>query len=198
MTTPDGGQRRDELDDETEELVARNLIEPLDEQPPPEQLPDLPPRPAAGHDDRDDQEEEPRPVFSAVEFWVEEIFAKTYIRDLGPESRWCARWWAHPEAVARLFALWSTWERAYRREHAVPADDTAMATWIRDYLDRLLPPLMSSRGPFAACRPEEHIDQEPLATEPTPPLPPRGQLWTPPALALDLTKTAAAQRSSQG
>lgn len=191
----------DALDEELEELVEADLIDPLDERlPPPGQPPD--PR-AAGHDDPDDQqqqddEEEPRPVFAAVESWVEEIFAKTYIRDLGPDSRWCARWWAHPEAVARLTGLWLTWERAYQRDHADPADDTAMATWIRDYLDRLLPPLMSSRGPFAACRPEQHMDQEPLPTEPAPALPPRGRLWTPPALALDLAKTAASRSGSPG
>ena len=48
-----------------------------------------------------------------------------------------------------------------------------MADWLRDYLDRLVPPLLAADGPFSSCRSgrkfsAHHHDQEPLPVEPAP------------------------------
>jgi len=119
------------------------------------------------------EDEESPPTFRFAADWVEQILAKTYIRRDGQDVRWCPRWWAHPEAAIRLGALWQTWEVAV-------ADDGqyGMANWLRDYLDRLLPPLLSPAGPFAACSRRGHLDQEPMPAEPAP-----AGSWCPPALA---------------
>ena len=42
-------------------------------------------------------------------------FLPMFRRPLGGEFRWCPQWWAHPEAVSRLTALWRSWE-AFRLE----------------------------------------------------------------------------------
>jgi len=83
--------------------------------------------------------------------WVEKIFAPTYIREESNYHFWCAQWWVHPEAVARLEALWLTWEAAIA--HSSPY---AMADWLRDYLDRLVPPLLAADGPFSSCSTAVH------------------------------------------
>jgi hypothetical protein len=52
------------------------------------------------------------PRFENLVAWVAGYFAPTFGR-LGRNSatsRWCSRWWDHPEAVLRLDALWCSWE----------------------------------------------------------------------------------------
>ena len=53
------------------------------------------------------------------------------------------RWWMHPEAVARLDALWRTWEH-FRNDGA-----TGMSVWWRDHADHHMSVLLSSAGPFS-------------------------------------------------
>lgn len=99
------------------------------------------------------QEEIPEPVFTAVEDWVDGYFRPMFRRPLGGEFRWCRRWWAHPEAVSRLTALWRSWE-VFRLEPA-----TGISDWYRDHLDHHLTVLLGPRGPFFQCSPDSgHLD----------------------------------------
>ncbi len=51
-------------------------------------------------------------------------------------------WWMHPEAVARLDALWRAWE------HLGNDPATGMSVWWRDHADHHMGVLMSPDGPF--------------------------------------------------
>jgi hypothetical protein len=102
----------------------------------------------------------PAPVFETVEDWMDGYFLPMYRRPLGGEFRWCPRWWAHPEAVSRLTALWRSWE-ACRLEPA-----TGISDWYRDHLDHHLPILLGARGPFYQCDPGTgHLDSDPFPTD---------------------------------
>lgn len=98
------------------------------------------------------------PLCPDVQTWVEHVYAPTYIRKITQTQRWCPSWWAHPEAIVRLTALWRTWEVARASE-----DDTAMADWVRAYLDAINPVLLAAdAGPFASCAPDRHSEQAPM------------------------------------
>ena len=104
------------------------------------------------------------PLHADVETWVEHVYVKTFIRPYSQnERRWCARWWAHPEAIVRLTALWETWEAARAAEDPHP-----MADWLWRYLDTLNAVLLGPEGPFASCSPDKHVEQPPMHTEPAP------------------------------
>jgi hypothetical protein len=98
--------------------------------------------------------------FANAREWVEQHFAVTFVRPLGGEWRWCARWDQHPEACSRLEALWRTWE--HHRTDPV----TGIATWYREHLDHHLPILLGNRGPFASCTPTRHEPPRPLPVAP--------------------------------
>jgi len=70
---------------------------------------------------------------------------------------WCASWWAHPEAVLRLYALWRAWE-ALRLE---PATGMSSNWWTLhpDLHMRLL--LDGERRPFASCTRGQHKERRP-------------------------------------
>ncbi|GGR03477.1 DUF4913 domain-containing protein [Kitasatospora griseola] len=79
--------------------------------------------------------------------WVDEIWTKIY----GPETTagrpWCPRWKEHPEAVARLHALWLAWQAALDPESGAAGP----SSWQRDHLEPALMKLRSADGPFGAC-----------------------------------------------
>ncbi|MGF1425483.1 DUF4913 domain-containing protein [Kitasatospora sp. LaBMicrA B282] len=79
--------------------------------------------------------------------WVNHLLLPVYGREISSTRPWCARWYEHPEAVARLHALWLAWQQLTAAEagHAGPA------TWHRDHLDHTLLQLRVPDGPFAAC-----------------------------------------------
>jgi hypothetical protein len=103
------------------------------------------------------------PCYPTLDAWVASWFAPTFARRLG-QARWCARWWAHPEAAVRLEALWRTWE-VLRLDPAF-----GMATWLREHLDPQRAPLFGNDGPFQACEGEAaHHPPPDLPAMPAPP-----------------------------
>ncbi|MEU4588414.1 DUF4913 domain-containing protein [Kitasatospora aureofaciens] len=79
--------------------------------------------------------------------WVTHLLLPAYGREISSNRPWCARWYEHPEAVARLHALWLAWQQLTAAE----AGHTGPSTWHRDHLDHALLQLRSPDGPFAAC-----------------------------------------------
>ena len=97
-----------------------------------------------------------QPRYSSVEDFVAEYLALvTEVRTGGPIV-WCASWWAHPEAVLRLSALWRAWE-ALRLEPA-----TGMSNWWTLHFDPHMRVLLDAdRGPFASCARGQHQEGKP-------------------------------------
>jgi hypothetical protein len=95
------------------------------------------------------------PCFGSVEDFVEGFLSvATELRTGGPVT-WCPKWWAHPEAVLRITALWHAWE-TLRLEPG-----TGTSTWWTLHYDphmRLL--VDAERGPFAYCG-REHAQGKP-------------------------------------
>lgn len=85
-----------------------------------------------------------KPVYANVDEWVNKLLLTHYRRPM-KDTKWCARWWEHAEAVARLEACWRAWEHL---RHEGP---TGPAVWFRDYLDPMMSVLTSKDGPFHAC-----------------------------------------------
>lgn len=100
------------------------------------------------------------PRFDDVDLFVAGI-AQLLERRPNPSAvHWCARWWAHPEAMSRIYALWLAWEEL--RFGTGPSD------WWSHHLDRHLWVLTGHDGPFARCRPDEHRPAVPYPAEPAP------------------------------
>ena len=91
--------------------------------------------------------------------WVENnittlIARKVPTTDGAP--RWCACWWDHAEAIARLEAARQAWIALST------AGGSGLVTYF-DYLDRVvLAVLTSDTGPFARCNPRTHTPDRPL------------------------------------
>ncbi|MFJ1795272.1 DUF4913 domain-containing protein [Kitasatospora griseola] len=79
--------------------------------------------------------------------WVDEIFTKIYGPETTASRPWCVRWPEHPEAVARLHALWLAWQAAIDPESGA----NGPSSWQRDHLEPALMKLRSADGPFGAC-----------------------------------------------
>ena len=107
----------------------------------------------------------PEPSYPDVQSWVEQWFAPIFGRRLGA-THWCARWWAHDEAVFRLEAMWRSWE-TLRLDGSM-----GMATWIRDHLDTGRRELLGADGPFQACDGDGHDAHNPPPALPVIPTPP--------------------------
>ena len=120
--------------------------------------------PLAGQDDGD----VPEPLFPNVDAWVHGYLALVVERRLAHGASmglyWCPRWWSHPEAISRLYALWRAWETLRVTDPA-----TGMSVWWRDHLDPHLAALTSEFGPFSRCRPDKHTDPTSLPADPAPP-----------------------------
>jgi hypothetical protein len=104
-------------------------------------------------------------VFHSLEAFVTGYLLRMYRRAVsGNDATWCREWWRHPEAIARLDALWRAWE--YLRLD--PA--TGMSVWLRDHCDFHMRVLLSGDGPFKGCTPEKHGARplQPLASDPMP------------------------------
>ena len=100
------------------------------------------------------------PLYGSLPDFVGNYLAQVYRRSVDGRNRtWCPHWWAHPEAVARLGALWRGFE-------ALQADpDTGVSVWFRDHADHHMAVLFDPDGPFRGCSPEKG-HQERLAPLP--------------------------------
>lgn len=118
----------------------------------------------ASEEDPDDSSSELN--FRDLAAFVEEYLAAILRRRVdGRALTWCARWWEHPEAIARLAALW----RAFEYLSVDPA--LGMSTWWLHHADPHLAVLLDpERGPFAGCAPDgtHHVAHPGLVLEPVP------------------------------
>ena len=124
----------------------------------------------AFRDDEDDENaaaaaKEPTLFYGSADEFVRERLRYMYARRVGPGNasfRWAARWWDHPEALARIDALWRAWE------HLRLDGATGSSTWWIEHADHHMPILMSPEGPFAKSKDKNNAG-EPLPYEAPPP-----------------------------
>lgn len=100
-------------------------------------------------------------AFPTATEWLEQYLLPNYVRRPGTH-RWCAQWWAHPEAVTRIEALWQSWE-SLRWD-----GPTGLAVWWKDYCDPHMAVLLSPEGPFFDCA-RGHTMPAPFPADPRPP-----------------------------
>ncbi|MEU8913153.1 DUF4913 domain-containing protein [Streptomyces nigrescens] len=84
---------------------------------------------------------------AALTIWVRHLLLPVYGREITTSRPWCQQWHEHPEAVARLHALWLAWQQLTDIE----AGPTGPSVWQRDHLDPALLQLRAPDGPFGAC-----------------------------------------------
>ncbi|MEV3853153.1 DUF4913 domain-containing protein [Streptomyces sp. NPDC050095] len=84
---------------------------------------------------------------AALTNWVHHLLVPVYGREVSTTRPWCRKWQEHPEAVARLHALWLAWQQLTDAEAGL----TGPSTWHRDHLDPTLLQLRAPDGPFGAC-----------------------------------------------
>ena len=84
---------------------------------------------------------------AALSDWVNYLFLPVYGREISTTRPWCDQWHEHPEAVARLHALWLAWQQFTDIEAGL----SGPSMWHRDHLDQTLVQLRAPDGPFAAC-----------------------------------------------
>ena len=84
---------------------------------------------------------------AALKTWVHDLLLPVYGREIHSTRPWCAQWTEHPEAVARLHALWLAWQQFTDAEAGLAGP----SLWHRDHLDPALLQLRSPDGPFSAC-----------------------------------------------
>lgn len=85
--------------------------------------------------------------------WLQE-----HLQTLEPvDNAWCPQWWEHPEAVARLFALWLAWEAA-TAEGADLSDRSSWWVYHWGHHGTIL--LDRKTGPFRDCDPQRgHLER---------------------------------------
>ncbi|MFH8684222.1 DUF4913 domain-containing protein [Streptomyces lydicus] len=96
--------------------------------------------------------------------WVHHLLLPVYGREITTGRPWCQRWQEHPEAVARLHALWLAWQQLTD----VDAGLTGPSTWHRDHLDPALMQLRTADGPFGACTTSQARPNHRLLASPEP------------------------------
>lgn len=87
--------------------------------------------------------------FASLDAFVEDYLLPNW-RHRPSQGHWCATWWQHSEAIARLEAVWEAFE-VMRREPA-----PAMSTWWRDHLEVHMRSLIAEDGTFAGCTASRH------------------------------------------
>lgn len=100
------------------------------------------------------------PVCASLAVFVVEVLAPMYRRQLGHGRTWCPDWFKHPEATARLEAMWRAWE------HLRLDPATGMSVWFRDHADHHMGVLLDPDGPLKGCSPDSGHSPRPLAPLP--------------------------------
>ncbi|WP_406080464.1 DUF4913 domain-containing protein [Streptomyces zaomyceticus] len=100
----------------------------------------------------------------ALSDWVNYLLLPVYGREISTTRPWCAQWHEHPEAVARLHALWLAWQQLTDTEAGLAGP----STWHRDHLDQALVHLRAPDGPFAACTTSPTRPSHRVLTTPAP------------------------------
>lgn len=140
---------------------AETLARLTDEQPAPEDEPRTgPDRIATSTSAMEDGSQGPSSSFiltlegrafakelAALATWVDDLLLPVYGREITSSRPWCQQWRVHPEAVARLHALWLAWQQYTDAEAGLAGP----STWHRDHLDPALLQLRAPDGPFGAC-----------------------------------------------
>lgn len=89
-----------------------------------------------------------------TEFASLDAFIEGYVlpnwRHRPSQGKWCAVWWQHSEAIARLEAVWEAFE-VMRLEPA-----PALSTWWRDHLEVHMRSLTVEDGTFGGCTATRH------------------------------------------
>lgn len=103
---------------------------------------------------------------AALATWVHDLLLPVYGREIHTSRPWCQQWTEHPEAVARLHALWLAWQQYTDAEAGLAGP----STWHRDHLDPALMQLRAADGPFGACttspaRPNHRLLSAPQPTD---------------------------------
>jgi hypothetical protein len=80
--------------------------------------------------------------------WLLQVYRRS---TRGQARVFCPQWWKHPEAVARMDALW----RAFEQLRQDPG--TGMSVWFRDHADHHMSVLLDADGPFKGCE-DGHSD----------------------------------------
>ncbi|NED90433.1 DUF4913 domain-containing protein, partial [Streptomyces sp. SID11233] len=101
---------------------------------------------------------------AALSDWVHYLLLPVYGREISANRPWCAQWYEHPEAVARLHALWLAWQQLTDTEAGL----SGPSTWHRDHLDHTLAHLRAPDGPFAACTTSATRPNHRVLAAPTP------------------------------
>ncbi|WP_411573547.1 DUF4913 domain-containing protein [Streptomyces fradiae] len=131
----------------------------------------------AGHGPAEGSQERPTSVFilafdgtayteelAALTRWVHDLLLPVYGREITTGRPWCQQWQEHPEAVARLHALWLAWQQLTDTEAGL----TGPSTWHRDHLDPTLLQLRTPDGPFGACTTSPNRPNHRLLASPEP------------------------------
>jgi hypothetical protein len=74
--------------------------------------------------------------------WLLDVYRRS---TRGQARVFCPQWWKHPEAVARMDALW----RAFEQLRQDPG--TGMSVFWRDHVDHHMSVLLDADGPFKGC-----------------------------------------------
>lgn len=103
-----------------------------------------------------------QPYYGSVDEFFREYLRLMYTREIsgrGSGRVWRADWWRVPEAIARLDALWRSWEQL-RLDGG-----TGASVWWRDHADHHMAVLMDTDGPFKgstdSCRRGEPLPHTP-------------------------------------
>lgn len=98
----------------------------------------------------EEEVEAPPLKYTRLDHFVEQYLVHVYARTVATKDtkgvRWCAEWWRHAEAIARLEAIWRAWESA-RQDPAEGASN-----WWLSHADPHMRVLFSEDGPFKFCK----------------------------------------------
>ncbi|MFF4291008.1 DUF4913 domain-containing protein [Streptomyces sp. NPDC001633] len=168
------------------ELTTRRLnavIEAAADEDDEEEEEATPPEPGAGHKPGPREEKKPpapplilklsgdeyERELALLSNWVRYLLAPHYLTEVSSQAPWCPKWWEHPQAVARLHALWIAWQELTTPE---AGGWTGPSVWHLNHLDPCIAALRDPSGPFAGCmiKPEyaQHIVPEQPYAEPLP------------------------------